>query len=141
MSDDCEKVSGWGCIYPDQVQWYRDMTDYLYRQDGKQLPGYAFFHIPIPEYMNLWNFKTIVGSKNEDICCSSVNTGLFAAMLEMNNIRATFCGHDHNNDMSGDYMGIGLFYGRKTGHGGYGPPKDMQRGARVLDFFIQDGQP
>ena len=86
--------------------------------------------------MNLWNFKTFFGEKNEDVCCFSVNTGLMAAMLEENNIKATFCGHDHNNDLYGDYFGIGLFYGRKTGHGGYGPPQHMKRGARVLLFSM-----
>jgi pre-mRNA-splicing factor SYF1 len=52
----------------------------------------------------------------------------------MNNIRGVFCGHDHNNDFYGDYYGISLYYGRKTGYGGYGPPSGMLRGTRVLEF-------
>ena len=59
-------------------------------------------------------------------------------MREVGNIVATFCGHDHNNDYWGDYYGIRLSYGRKTGHGGYGPPRYMQRGARVLEFQMKD---
>lgn len=135
MSDDCEGVGGWGCVYPDQVQWYNQKTQELIAEDnGVTLPGYGFFHIPLPEYMNLWNMKYVYGSKNEDVCCSSVNTGLFSAMLMAKNIKATFCGHDHNNDFHGEYYGIELYYGRKTGYGGYGPPPGMQRGARILDF-------
>jgi len=75
--------------------------------------------------MNLWNTKYLYGSRHEDICCSSVNTGLFSAILMNKNIKATFCGHDHNNDFHGDYNGIELYYGRKTGYGGYGPPLGM----------------
>jgi hypothetical protein len=36
-------------------------------------------HIPIPEYMNLWNAKKINGLKYEEVCCFSVNTGLYSA--------------------------------------------------------------
>ena len=53
----------------------------------------------------------------------------------MGNIEATFCGHDHNNDYWGEHYGIKLFFGRKTGHGGYGPPLGMKRGARILEFY------
>jgi len=41
-------------------------------------------------------------------------------------------GHDHNNDYYGNYDGINLAYGRKTGYGCYGPDK-MMRGARVFE--------
>jgi hypothetical protein len=56
----------------------------------------------------------------------------------MGNMKATFCGHDHGNDSWGDYFGIGLYYGRKTGHGGYGPLLGKQRGARILEFSLQN---
>ena len=49
-------------------------------------------------------------------------------------MEATFCGHDHNNDYWGDHFGIKLHFGRKTGHGGYGPAFGMKRGARILEF-------
>ena len=29
MSDDCEGVSGWGCIYPNQVAWYKEKSQQL----------------------------------------------------------------------------------------------------------------
>jgi 3',5'-cyclic AMP phosphodiesterase CpdA len=55
------------------------------------------------------------------ICCAALNTGLYAAMKEMNDIKALWVGHDHKNDFYGDFYGITLGYGRKTGYGGYGP--------------------
>lgn len=50
-----------------------------------------------------------------------------------------FAGHDHNNDFSGNYYGIDLVYGRKTGYGCYGPPPGMQRGARVIILKEEGG--
>ena len=41
-------------------------------------------------------------------------------MLKENTL-GVFAGHNHNNDFRGRYLGIDLFYGRKTGYGGYGP--------------------
>lgn len=35
------------------------------------------------------------GRKDEDICCSSVNTGVFQAFLDVGDVAATFAGHDH----------------------------------------------
>lgn len=65
MSDDCAGVSGWGCIYPNQIAWYRDKTAELIKEDGKKLPGFAFFHIPLPEYNEMWNLNTVYGWRNE----------------------------------------------------------------------------
>jgi hypothetical protein len=43
-------------------------------------------------------------------------------------------GHDHNNDFYGNYYGIDLHYGRKTGYGSYGPPDGVLKGATVYNF-------
>ena len=86
----------------------------------------------------MWNLNTIYGWRNEEVCCQSVDTGLYASFKILGNIEAVFCGHDHNNDFWGDYNGIKLFYGRKTGYGGYGPSWNMQRGARVLEFTVDN---
>lgn len=59
-------------------------------------------------------------------------------MKMVGNIKGIFVGHDHNNDYWGDYNGIKLHFGRKTGHGGYGPPWYMRRGARVIQFLADD---
>lgn len=71
------------------------------------------------------------------MCCSSVNTGLYSAFKEAGNIKATFCGHTHNNDFWGHYYGIDLYFGRKTGYGSYGP-EGMQHGARILEFSLDE---
>jgi len=68
------------------------------------------------------------------VCCFSVNTGLYAAFLEMGDVKSVHCGHDHDNDFFGDFENITLAYGRKTGYGGYGPPPGWLRGARILEI-------
>ena len=36
-----------------------------------------FFHIPIPEYDEVWDFHTCYGMKYENVCAPQVNTGFF----------------------------------------------------------------
>lgn len=48
------------------------------------------------------------------------------------NIKAAFCGHDHNNEFGGFLEGVELVYGRKSGFGGNGPPFGKKRGGRVI---------
>ena len=97
------------------------------------LPGFAFLHIPLVEYLYMWQTKQpIFGERHEEVCCSSVNTNLFNSFKKYGNVQAVFCGHDHNNDYWGDYDGVRLHFGRKTGFGGYGPAKGMMRGVRML---------
>jgi hypothetical protein len=132
----CQGVPGWGCVQSSQVEWYKNESAYFTQQSGKVIPGVAFFHIPLYEHLDLWNSKVVYGNLEEDVgvCCSSVNTGLFSAMHEVGDIKGVFCGHDHSNDYYGDYNGITLGYGRKTGYGGYGPPAGWKHGARVIEL-------
>ena len=37
MSNDCEGVPGWGCVYPNTVQWYLDTSKKLIEEDGQVL--------------------------------------------------------------------------------------------------------
>jgi hypothetical protein len=92
-------------------------------------------HIPPNEYLNMLNNNAFYGTRGEDVCCWSVNTGLFAALKEEPTVEWVSCGHDHNNDYYGNYNGINLAYGRKTGYGGYGP-EPLLRGARVFEVRV-----
>ena len=89
-------------------------------------------HIPMYEYVELANDFSYHGHRGEDVCCWSVNTGLFSALREQPTVEWVSAGHDHNNDYFGTYYGIHLAFGRKTGYGAYGP-KGMKNGARVFE--------
>lgn len=127
----CLEVKGYSCVYPDQVDWYLRVSKGL-----PNIPELAFVHIPLPEFMDVWNVEPCHGDlKDGGICCSSVNTGLYSAFKMVNRVKYVGVGHDHNNDFWGDYNGIVLSYGRKTGYGGYGPK--MKNGARVIEVTFE----
>jgi len=128
----CYQVQGYDCVGVDQISWFVNKVRHL-SNISELAPGLAFFHIPIPEFITLWNTQTTYGNCNEPICCSSVNTGLFSAMLKTNSIVSVHVGHDHSNDFYGNLNGIQMAYGRKTGVASYGPD-GLSRGARVIEL-------
>ena len=123
-----------------QVAWYRETAVALAAEYAKgapesvraeTLPALAFFHIPIPEYEEVWATRPCLGFRNETVCAPAVNSGLFAAFLEGGDVLGTFVGHDHVNDFDGDLWGVRLCYGRGGGYGCYGRD-GFRRGARVI---------
>ena len=136
----------WGCITNNQIKWYETTSKthtYENKKNNKKVNknGLAFFHIPPPEFMYMYNFFPTYRTKGEDVCCPRANTGFFQRVKKLGNIKGMFCGHDHNNDFGGFYENIELVYGRKTGYGCYGPD-GMQRGARVIklkEFIDENG--
>ena len=121
----------WGCFEDDQIKWYEEESEKLKSNLTYSPKGLAFFHIPIPEYLTMHNWRPSYGNRNEGISCPRRNTDLFKSFLKVGNIIGTFCGHDHDNDNGGYLYNIELVYGRKTGYGGYGP-SFFQRGGRVI---------
>lgn len=101
----------------EQVDWYRKQSAaYTAENNGDPYRALAFFHIPLAEYPIMSVKKDeLVGSYKEAECNGKINTGMFAAMIESGDVIGTFCGHDHDNDYIGNYMGIGLAYGRYSG--------------------------
>lgn len=135
--NDCLGIHGWGCVYPDQVEWYKRASKRLIDQDGRVVPGLMFHHIPLPEVLEAWNDyenTKLIGTLGEQICCFSSNTGLFDAIKEMGNVEGVFHGHDHNNDFIAFYKDLVIGFGRKSGYGGYGGPVADRPGSRVFEI-------
>jgi hypothetical protein len=122
-------VPGYDWFKFDQVEWYRKQSEKLAKANGKTLPALAFFHIPLPEYKEIINKKTTVGICGEDPCSPAVNSGMFTAMLEKQDVMGMFVGHDHDNNYVGTLYGIWMAYGCKTGLDSYGK---HDKGARVI---------
>ncbi len=123
-----------------QVRWYLESAqalaaEYATTDPGsvraERLPALAFFHIPLPEYEEVWKTRTCLGFRHETVCAPAVNSGLFAAFLEAGDVMGTFVGHDHLNDFEGELWGVRLCYGRAGGYGSYGRD-GFRRGARVI---------
>lgn len=99
--DDCMEISGYGCVMPDQLEWFR--TEHLKITDASKGKGFLFIHIPFDEYIELYNDGNYVGMKDEDVSCGSVNTGVYSSLIEQKTVEWVSCGHDHNNDYHGEY--------------------------------------
>ena len=139
----CKHIkNSYGCISNNQINWYKNETEKKNKKYNKKINGLSFFHIPTPEFMELWNKEKTYLDKGEMVGCPKLDTGFFDEVKNENNIKAFFCGHDHNNDYGGTYEAVELVYGRKTGYGSYGPPKGKQRGGRLInlkEFMNEDG--
>ena len=130
----------WGCLTQNQLDWYfQTSAGYLNTDQYNLVQGLAFFHIPLVEFMDLWNYGKTDGTKADPVSCPLVNTQAFSAFRSAHNIKGIFVGHNHNNDYIGNFKGIDLAFGRKTGFGGYGP--DYKHGARVIKLseYIEPG--
>ena len=132
----------------EQIRWYEETSRNLELRCHRKIPSLMVFHIPIFEFHALVRNASrtgFVGEYNESICCSEVNSGLFAAVLQREDVRGIFCGHDHNNTFDGSYCGIRLGYAGSIGIQAYGlgsedplRDRDRLRGGRVLDILLED---
>jgi len=131
------EIAGYGWIRRDQIAWYLQTARALRVENGGEpLPGLAFFHIPLPEYNEVWDLHICHGHKYEPICSPLLNSGFFAALHEAGDVMGTFVGHDHVNDFVGELYGIRLCCGRGTGFNTYGR-QGFKRGARLIQ--LQEG--
>ncbi|MBP2114415.1 metallophosphoesterase family protein [Paenibacillus silagei] len=127
-----EQIPGYSWVRRNQMDWLAEQSARLNPGEGQaKRPALAFFHIPLPEYDEMWNTQTCYGHKYERVCAPVLNSGLFATLIEMGDVAGTFCGHDHINDFTGTLHGIRLSYGRATGYNTYGHD-NLKRGARVI---------
>ncbi|WP_256761148.1 metallophosphoesterase family protein [Cohnella sp. WQ 127256] len=131
-------VGGYDWIRQSQVEWYQAQSRLLREGNGSTpVPALVFFHIPLPEYREVWNNNTCYGHRYEKVQSPKLNSGMFAAMVQSGGVMGTFCGHDHINDYTGVLHGVRLGYGRATGYNTYGRWL-YQRGARVIQ--LRQGQ-
>lgn len=131
-------------IRPSQIEWYLQQSRQVEKEAGRKLPSLMFFHICLPEFAQLAATKNYVGERNENECPSSINSGMFAALLDRGDVLGVYVGHDHVNTYEGTWYGIRLGYGGNIGYGTYGlsgneEQKNRLRGARV--FEIDENNP
>ncbi|MNB69474.1 3',5'-cyclic adenosine monophosphate phosphodiesterase CpdA [compost metagenome] len=125
---------GFEWITQGQIAWYLEHSAALAEaNNGQSVPSLAFLHIPLPEYNELWDYNVCYGHNYEGMGCAKVNSGLFAAFVERQDVKGVFCGHDHVNDFWGELHGIRLHYGRATGYNSYGR-EGFPRGTRVIQL-------
>ena len=113
-------------IEPSHVAW----LDYVNQKYEDSMTNVCFTHIPLIEYDEAQD-NILEGHHNEDISSSEVNSGLFSVMLKHQNLKAVFCGHDHDNDFVSERFNKTLAYGRVSGFNCYG---GLPRGGRIIDL-------
>ncbi|BAX79982.1 metallophosphoesterase [Labilibaculum antarcticum] len=130
------KISDYDWIRFDQIEWYRNESDKFTAENNQlPLPSLAFFHIPLPEFREIVGASTTLGDQfDEGVSSSDINSGIFASMVDKNDVIGVFVGHDHDNNYVGIHHGIGLGYGQKTGYEAYG---QLEPGARII--VMQEG--
>lgn len=131
-------------IHIDQVYWYYKTSKDLEAINGKKIPGFMFFHIPLVEIKQLIGTK-IVGLRHENECPSYVSSGLYGAILDRGDVLGMFHGHDHQNNYIGKLNGIMMGYVAVAGYNPYpripadDPSNNYIRGGRV--FLIDEADP
>ncbi|GAB9477501.1 5'-nucleotidase domain-containing protein, partial [Globisporangium polare] len=85
-------------IKSDQVEFYRNLSIANQKDRATPLPALMFFHIPLLEH----NFEAsdaqyVSGERNEGVASSKVHSEIFSALVERNEVKAVFVGHDHVN--------------------------------------------
>ncbi|KAG7396656.1 purple acid phosphatase [Phytophthora boehmeriae] len=103
------------------------------------VPAVMYFHIPVPEYA-LASTSNRAGSKNEETASAEVNCGLFSALVEVGDVKATFVGHDHVNEYCYLRQGIQLCYGGGIGMGKAYGLSNFYRRTRVLEWTMDANQ-
>ncbi|KAK5960145.1 phosphoprotein phosphatase PWA37_002639 [Arxiozyma heterogenica] len=109
----------------------------------------AFFHIPLPEYLNQKSKKNpdsvneIVGTFKEGVTAPKYNSGGLMALDSME-VQVTSCGHDHCNDYclkddSTPNHNIWLCYGGSAGERAYAGYGGTERRIRIYELDTKVG--
>lgn len=143
-----------------QINWYKNVRDYLKDKNGDYVPSMMFQHIPVPEMWDVlkevpkshkphavgyrshygkyyWMDEKYLIPGNCDFLLETPatpenNSGEFSAACEKGDVVAMFFGHDHNNSFISKYKDVILGYTQGCGFNVYGP--DMNRGVRIIDL-------
>ncbi|KAF0692277.1 Aste57867_16645 [Aphanomyces stellatus] len=116
-----------GDVSPEQIKYAKQLAA---SHKGENVPALMFFHIPIPEYKE---GPVLQGERNEGWVSAS-QSGVFDAMVQMGDVKASFCGHNHLDDFCSKKGNISLCISGSSGYGwAYGKPT-FSRTARVIEW-------
>lgn len=128
-------------IQQDQIEWYKETSELLQaNNNGELVPGLMAFHIPLQESYTAWlNRETLEweGERNEAVCSSAHNSGLFEVLRARGDVKAIINGHDHVNNYMVNYGGIKLCYAGTLTNTTY--HDEAKWGTRV--FVINESNP
>ena len=150
-----ESIGGYGLVFGEQIDWYREKSEALEQQEGKKVPGYAFQHIAPPQVFDALREvkRGTPGAVNayekayllpaglteplqrlrESPCPPNPKDPLghkqFDAFIERGDVKAVFFGHDHINSFVVPYKGVDLVSSPGCTFSSY---NDDMRGFRII---------
>ncbi len=155
-SGDYDEEGRYSCVQPDQVEWYKEVSDKLKKENGgEKVNSLVFQHIIVGEiydalmktdshksysYKHLYNEdeyymfdpdRVNYGTVRETPCPGYENYGQFEAMTEKGDVLAMFTGHDHTNAFGVEYKGIDIVNSLSTRY--IGLFHSTQCGYRVIE--------
>ena len=120
-----------------QIEWYEHQSKAFAKANGNiPVPSYAFFHIPLLEFNHAYGLGSISGERGEDECPGELNSGIFSAFVENQDVHGVFCGHDHDNDYTATEGNIALVYGRFSGD--ETTYNHLEKGIRIIELTEGD---
>ena len=155
-SGDYDSEGHYANVAEDQVEWYKETSAAIEREQGKKIFSLVFQHIIVPEiydaleekdyrtaysYRHLYNEKkyyrfspeyTNYGTLHEYPCPGYYNHGQFDAMVERGDVLGMFTGHDHTNAFGVKYKGIDIVNSLSTRY--EGDAFSTQYGYRVIEL-------
>lgn len=115
-TEELKRVSYYDVIHDDQIQWYIDESNrFKAMNGGVPVPSVAYYHICLPEILEVARDPNHHGKYEERCCPADINVGFFGKVRIQGDMIGMFVGHDHTNDFVGMYQGIALGYGRQSG--------------------------
>jgi len=107
---------GFKSIKADQLSWYKNISSKI--NANKKIRAISIFHIPLKQYQDLWDDSSLpkFGESKEKVFFEEDNGTVYDFFVQLGEIEATFCGHDHYNNFWGTFHGgITLAYGYISG--------------------------
>ena len=120
-----------GGIRGEQAQWFNAEAGRIRAAQPAPPPAFLFFHIPIPQYLDIAMPGKARGVMYEGVAHDDGDRAALQAFHDSGMVRAMFCGHDHVNDYDGKLKGIHLEYIRATGREGYGGDRVPKGGTLI----------
>ncbi len=155
-NDESKKRLGYDTVNPDQIEWYKSVSESLEKQEGAKVPSMVFQHMVVGEIYEAM-FPSVAFSlspltekynngKNYPIVCPDTsvfkghlfeppspgyyNHGQYDAMLERGDVLAVYSGHDHLNTYEVNYKGIKIINTPGASYHAYG--NQFVRGSRLI---------
>lgn len=160
-SGDYDAEGRYSCVQTDQIEWYKEVSDKLRKENGgEKVNSLVFQHIIVGEiydvlqksdshksysYKHLYNEdeyylfdpeQVNYGTLREYPCPGYENYGQFDAMVEKGDVLAMFTGHDHTNAFAVENQGIDITNSLSTRY--IGLFHSTQCGYRVIEVDEKD---